>query len=103
MQHFPASWVSIGYRDTLPAKIGKLLEPRFGKLEGIPTFIDTDGGIVATAVFQAESMAQKAVQKLHGIDTRTEAEKIASGYHKASVDQMFHVQLKTALTSIVTQ
>lgn len=75
-RNFPPAWVAPGSIETLPVKLQSLLQ-RLGKLERVPTTRQSPLGLEAVAIFENPLEAASAVEKLHGTDLRTPAEKKA--------------------------
>lgn len=89
LRNFPSSWLAAEVLPQLGARISALLT-KFGRLASKPKVLDgamSSLGIVATAAFQAQEDAFKAIQALDGLDWRSPAEVDAGGRPAAVQDR----------------
>lgn len=94
LRNFPSSWLAAEVLPQLGARISALLT-KFGRLASKPKVLDgamSSLGIVATAAFQAQEDAVKAIQALDGLDWRSPAEVDASG-RPAAVHEHFRAEI----------
>ncbi len=75
LRNFPAPWVSGGAEGPLRDKV-RLLLSKFGSLIGEPVITNLEPVVAVRAVFEKASDAHTAVSALHGVDVRTDAEKL---------------------------
>ncbi|CAK0827804.1 unnamed protein product, partial [Prorocentrum cordatum] len=92
MRNFPGSWVAPDNFQQLDAKIKHLLE-KFGKLREAPTITGSGSSVVASATFLDRQSAERAALTLHGVDSRTEAEKRAVNKRPPTDREKFDVKM----------